>query len=209
MEFLDSLVIWIVETVGSLGYPGIVALMFLESSFFPFPSEVVMVPAGYLASKGEMNIVFVVLAGIGGSILGALFNYSLAVKLGRPLIIKYGRYVGVTDRVYTRTDDYFEEHGEISIFIGRLIPGIRQYISLPAGLSKMRLDRFVIYTALGAGIWVVILTVIGYLVGSNEELIRTYVKNSALYLMGFVALLAYIYVWHYKRKKLKNNEHAG
>lgn len=200
METLDSLVIWIVETVGGMGYPGIVALMFLESSFFPFPSEVVMVPAGYLASKGEMNIVLVVLAGVGGSILGALFNYYLAVRLGRPLILKYGRYVGVTDRVLDKAEDYFKEHGEISIFIGRLIPGLRQYISLPAGLCRMRLDRFVIYTALGAGIWVIILTVTGYLVGSNEELIRMYVRKSTMYLLGFAALLLYFYFWYHKKK---------
>jgi len=202
VEIIDSLVSWIVETIGAMGYPGIVALMFLESSFFPFPSEVVMVPAGYLASKGEMNILFVILAGIGGSVLGALFNYYLAMRVGRPLIIKYGRYVGITERVFGKVEDYFKEHGEISIFIGRLIVGIRQYISLPAGLSRMRLDRFVIYTALGAGIWVIILTVIGYLVGSNEELIRVYVRKSTLYLLGFAALLAYFYV-RYKRKKVK------
>ena len=200
METLDSLVIWIVETVGAMGYPGIVALMFLESSFFPFPSEVVMVPAGYLASKGEMNIVLVVLAGVGGSILGALFNYYLAVRLGRPLILKYGRYFGITERVFGKAEDYFKEHGEISIFIGRLIPGLRQYISLPAGLCRMRLDRFVIYTALGAGIWVIILTVTGYLVGSNEELIRMYVRKSTMYLLGFAALLLYFYFWHHKKK---------
>lgn len=201
MEILDSLISWIVEIVGSLGYLGIVALMFLESSFFPFPSEVVMVPAGYLASKGEMNIVVVVIAGVIGSVLGALFNYLLAVRLGRPLIVKYGRYVGVTDGVFRKADKYFEDHGEISIFIGRLIPGIRQYVSLPAGLSKMRLDRFILYTAVGAGIWVIILTVIGYMVGSNEELIRAYVKEGTLYLLGFATLLIYLYIHNHKKNK--------
>ncbi len=201
MEILDSLVSWIVETIGTLGYPGIVALMFLESSFFPFPSEVVMVPAGYLASKGEMNIFMVVAAGVVGSVLGALFNYLLAMRLGRPLIVRYGRYVGVTDGVFNKAENYFKDHGEISIFICRLIPGIRQYVSLPAGLSKMRLDRFIIYTAIGAGIWVIILTVIGYMVGSNEELIRAYVKKGTLYLLGFAALLVYVYMHNHKRKK--------
>ncbi len=203
METLDSIVSWIVETIGALGYPGIVVLMFLESSFFPFPSEVVMVPAGYLASKGEMNIFMVVLAGTGGSILGALFNYYLAMRLGRPLTIRYGRYVGISEKVLSRAEDYFKEHGEISIFIGRLIVGIRQYISLPAGLSRMRLDRFVIYTALGAGVWVIILTLIGYLVGSNEELVQMYVKKSALYLLVFAALLALFYVRYKKKVKTR------
>ncbi len=201
MEFLDSLVVWIIETVGSIGYPGIFALMFLESSFFPFPSEVVMVPAGYLASKGEMNIILVVLSGIGGSLGGALFNYYVACVLGRPLLLKYGRFVGINERTIKKAEDYFNDHGEISIFLGRLIVAVRQYISLPAGLCRMRLDRFVIYTSLGAGIWVIILTVIGYLVGSNEELISMYVKNSTIYLLGFVAILAYAYIRRHKRKK--------
>ena len=197
---LDSLVIWIVETVEAMGYPGIVLLMFLESSFFPFPSEVVMVPAGYLASRGEMNIFLVVAAGIGGSVLGAVFNYYLACKPGRPVLLKYGRYIRLNERTLKRAEDYSKEHGEISIFIGRLIPGLRQYISLPAGLCRMRLDRFVIYTSLGAGIWVTILTVIGYLLGSNEELVRAYVRKSTLYLLGFSVILAYAYIRRHKRK---------
>ena len=159
-----------------------------------------MVPAGYLASRGEMNIFLVVAAGIGGSVLGAVFNYYVACRLGRPVLLKYGRYVFVNDRTLKRAEDYFKEHGEISIFIGRLIPGLRQYISLPAGLCRMRLDRFVIYTSLGAGIWVIILAVIGYLLGSNEELVRAYVEKSTLYLLGFAAILAYAYIRRHKRK---------
>lgn len=197
---LDSLVIWIVETVGAMGYPGIVLLMFLESSFFPFPSEVVMVPAGYLASRGEMDIFLVVAAGIGGSVLGAVFNYYVACKLGRPVLLKYGGYIRLNEKTLKGAEDYSKEHGEISIFIGRLIPGLRQYISLPAGLCRMRLDRFVIYTSLGAGIWVTILTVIGYLLGSNEELVRAYVRKSTLYLLGFCAIMAYAYIRRHKRK---------
>ena len=200
MEILDSFVIWIVETVGAMGYPGIVALMFLESSFFPFPSEVVMVPAGYLASRGEMNIILVVASGIGGSVLGAVFNYYVACRLGRPVLLRYGKYVFVKNGTLKRAEDYFKEHGEISIFIGRLIPGLRQYISLPAGLCRMRLDRFVIYTSLGAGMWVIILTIIGYMLGSNEELVRAYVKKSTLYLLGFCAVLVYAYIRRHKRK---------
>jgi membrane protein DedA with SNARE-associated domain len=197
---LDSLVIWIVETVGAMGYPGIIALMFLESSFFPFPSEVVIVPAGYLASRGGMNIFLVVASGIGGSVLGALFNYYVAFRLGRPMLLKYGRYVWINDRTLKRAEDFFNEHGEISIFIGRLVIAVRQYISLPAGLCRMRLDRFMIYTSLGAGVWVIILAVIGYMLGSNEELVRAYVKKSTLYLLGFCAVLAYVYIRHHKRK---------
>jgi membrane protein DedA with SNARE-associated domain len=201
---LDSLVSFIVETVGAMGYPGVFALMFLESSFFPFPSEVVMVPAGYLASRGEMNIFLVVFAGTAGSLGGALFNYYVACMLGRPFLLKYGRYVGFGEGTLKKSENFFNEHGEISIFLGRLVIAVRQYISLPAGLCRMRLDRFVIYTSLGAGLWVIILTAIGYLVGSNEEMIRDYTKKSTLYLLSFAAILAYLYIWQHKRKKSQN-----
>lgn len=132
---MEAIVNWIVETIGRLGYAGIVCLMALESSFFPFPSEVVMTPAGYLAHQGEMNLVAVILLGIVGSLAGAYFNYSIAWYLGRPFIIRFGKYVGITEKKFSKVESYFEEHGEITTFIGRLIPGIRQIISFPAGLG--------------------------------------------------------------------------
>ncbi|MCK5825523.1 MAG: DedA family protein, partial [Desulfuromusa sp.] len=128
-----QIVIWIVDTVSLWGYPGIIVLMFLESSFFPFPSEVVIPPAGYLASQGEMSLSLVIAAGITGSLLGACFNYWLAVKWGRPLFERYGRYVLLTPAALEKSEKFFARHGHISTFVGRLLPGIRQYISLPAG----------------------------------------------------------------------------
>ncbi|MEK7843517.1 MAG: DedA family protein, partial [Pseudomonadota bacterium] len=148
---------WIVRTVGGLGYPGIFIMMFLESSFVPFPSEVVMIPAGYLAYKGEMNLVLAILAGTLGSLTGALFNYYLAVKLGRPFLLHYGKYVMFSEASLRKMEDFFARHGHISTFTGRLIPVVRQYISLPAGLARMNLAVFSFYTSLGAGIWVTIL----------------------------------------------------
>ncbi|MCO6433056.1 DedA family protein, partial [Nitrosomonas nitrosa] len=112
-------------------------MMALESSFVPFPSEVVMIPAGYLASKGEMNIFAAILSGITGSLAGALFNYYLAVRFGRPFLIQYGRYVMFSEITMQKMEDFFARHGHISTFTGRLIPVVRQYISLPAGLAKM------------------------------------------------------------------------
>ncbi|MCV6607207.1 MAG: DedA family protein, partial [Campylobacterales bacterium] len=156
---LGEIVKWIVETVGDLGYLGIIFMMFLESSFFPFPSEVVMVPAGYLSSKGEMNIFLVIIAGICGSLLGAYLNYFLALKLGRKTLHKFGHYVFIKEETLDKVEKFFADHGKISTFTGRLIPGIRQLISLPAGLAKMDLKIFTIYTGLGAGIWVTILTI--------------------------------------------------
>jgi len=198
---MHDLIEWILQTIGSLGYPGIFILMFLESSFFPFPSEVVMVPAGYLAYKGEMNLGIVIACGIVGSLAGALFNYYLAVKLGRPLLIRYGQYVMFSETSMQKIEDFFFRHGHISTFTGRLIPGVRQYISLPAGLARMNLGLFSFYTSLGAGIWVIILTMLGYFIGDNETLVKTYLQEIMLYLLllCFVGVSIYWYFNHRKK----------
>jgi len=172
-----QIISWIVETVSLWGYPGIIVLMFLESSFFPFPSEVVITPAGYLASQGEMSLSLVIVCGIAGSILGACFNYWLAVSWGRPFFERYGRYLLISHASLEKSEQFFARHGHISTFVGRLLPGIRQYISLPAGLARMNLAVFIIFTALGAGIWVTILALLGYLIGNNQELIGHYLHQ--------------------------------
>lgn len=155
----------------NFGYLGIFILMALESTFFPFPSEIVMIPAGYFVATGEMNFTMAVAAGIGGSIAGALFNYYLGLKVGRTLLVKYGKYFKITEEKIQKADRYFEKYGALSTFIGRLIPVVRQYISLPAGISRMNLFTFSLFTGLGAGIWVIFLTLIGVLCGQNAELI--------------------------------------
>jgi membrane protein DedA with SNARE-associated domain len=174
---LGEVVKWIVETVGDLGYIGIIFMMFLESSFFPFPSEVVMIPAGYLASKGEMSVILIIITGVIGSILGALLNYYLALKIGRKTLLKFGHYFFISKESIEKVEDFFLAHGKISTFTGRLIPGIRQLISLPAGIAKMDLKIFILYTSLGAGIWAIILTLLGYFIGENEMLLKEYLHT--------------------------------
>ena len=191
----------IVSYIGDMGYWGIFLLMFLESTFFPFPSEIIMIPAGYLAYKGEMNIYIVILVGILGSLGGALLNYYLAKSLGRKLILKYGKYFFIKEETLDKLDTFFSKHGEISTFTGRLIPGIRQLISLPAGLARMNLATFSFYTSLGAGIWVVVLVAVGYLVGSNEALISEYLKSATLIALVSVLFISIFYVVRYKRRK--------
>lgn len=191
---MGDMISWIVETVAALGYAGIFIMMFLESSFFPFPSEVVMIPAGYLASKGEMNLYGAILSGIAGSLSGALFNYYLALKLGREFILKYGKYVLFREESLQKMDDFFAKHGHISTFSGRLIPAVRQYISLPAGLARMDIVAFSVYTALGAGIWVIILAVLGYVIGGNQALLEEYLHTIVIALVISVLLLITIYV---------------
>ncbi|WP_419770629.1 MAG: DedA family protein [Candidatus Marinarcus sp.] len=198
---LHEVVDFIVKTVSDLGYMGIFIMMFLESSFFPFPSEVVMIPAGYLAYKGEMNLLMAVFSGIAGSLAGALFNYYLALKFGRKFIAKYGKYVLIKEETMQKMEEFFAKHGHISTFSGRLIPAVRQYISLPAGLAKMDLLKFSLYTSLGAGIWVLILAFLGYFIGHNEVLIHEYLR---VIIIGILVLLG-IFILFYIRIKMKKS----
>jgi membrane protein DedA with SNARE-associated domain len=191
----------IVQYIGDMGYLGIFLLMFLESTFFPFPSEIIMVPAGYLAYKGEMNLYIIVIVGILGSVGGALLNYYIAMFFGRKFILKYGKYFFIKEQTLEKLDKFFESHGEISTFTGRLIPGIRQLISLPAGLSKMNLFKFSLFTAIGAGIWVIVLVAIGYIVGSNEELISEYLKSATLIALISIVFITLFYIVRNSRKK--------
>jgi len=194
---MQEIVNWLVESIGSFGYIGIFLLMFLESSFFPFPSEVVMIPAGYLAYKGEMNLGLVLFFGVSGSLAGAWFNYLLAHKFGRKFLLKI-----MNEEKVQKLDKFFENHGHISTFTGRLIPGIRQYISFPAGLAKMDKIKFSIYTTLGAGIWVTILTLLGYFIGENQDLIHKYLKEITIVVVIAMILIIGIYV-KIKKKGLR------
>lgn len=191
---MGEIVNFLVETIGGLGYVGIFLLMFLESSFFPFPSEVVMIPAGYLASKGEMNIYLAILCGVLGSLAGALFNYYLAITLGRKAILKFGRYLFMDETKLRKVENYFKDHGHISTFSGRLIPGIRQYISLPAGLGRMNIFVFSLYTTLGAAIWATILVFLGYFLGEREALIKKYLHIITAITIISIIILVGVYM---------------
>lgn len=198
-NIFGALVAWLVKTIGSMGYWGIVCLMFLESSFFPFPSEVVMPPAGYLAQQGKMSLPLALFFGVAGSLLGALFNYWLSLRFGRPFFLKYGKKFGVTEDVLDKADVFFAKHGHISTFVGRLIPVIRQYISLPAGIARMDLTRFCVYTSLGAGIWVAVLTFLGYWLGANEALIHRYLSEISAALTALGCVIVAVYVWRQRK----------
>ena len=198
---LSSFFHWLADTILRLGYPGILVLMAIESSVLPLPSELVMPPAGYLAAKGQMNGVLAVAAGTLGSVIGALVNYALALFVGEPLLRKYGRYVLVSARSLDRTEAFFRRHGEISTLIGRLLPVVRHLISIPAGVSRMSLGRFIFFTALGAGLWCAILTYLGWIIGRHgeqvEAVIGTYVHHTLLtyILPGVVILLGAYVLW--------------
>jgi membrane protein DedA with SNARE-associated domain len=196
---------WLADTVLALGYPGIVILMAIESSVLPLPSELVMPPAGYLAAQGKMSALAAVLCGTVGSVLGALVNYALAVFVGEPVLRRYGKYVLLSERSLDRSEQFFRRHGEISTFVARLLPVIRHLISIPAGMSRMNLARFVAFTAAGAGIWCAILTYLGWLIGRHGEAvdraIGPYVHQVFTHyiLPGVVVLLAVYVLWRRQR----------
>lgn len=200
---MENIISWIVETVGAWGYPGIIVMMTLESSFFPFPSEVAMIPAGYLSHRGDMNAFLAIASGIFGSWLGALVNYYLAVCLGRPFLHKYGKYFLLNEKNLNKVEEFWRRHGEIGTFTGRLIPVVRQYISFPAGLSRMNMGRFLFYTTMGAGLWVCVLVYIGYVAGQNEELIKRYSREATIGALVSCVILIGVYSWYQRRKATK------
>jgi membrane protein DedA with SNARE-associated domain len=191
---MQEIINFIVNLVGDMGYIGIFLMMFLESTFFPFPSEVAMIPAGYLASKGEMNIYLAILAGVLGSLAGAIFNYLLAREYGRGAVLKFGKYFFFNEEKLKRMEEFFYKHGSFSTFTSRLIPAVRQFISLPAGLAKMPFIPFIIYTTAGAFLWVTILAILGYLIGENQELIKTYLHQITLITLALIGISSLIYI---------------
>jgi membrane protein DedA with SNARE-associated domain len=198
---LHDIALTIVGWVEQLGYFGIFIMMFLESTFFPFPSEVAMIPAGYLAAKGEMSLMVAIVVGTLGSLTGALFNYYLAKKYGRKGVLKFGKYFFFTEEKLEKMEAFFINHGSFSTFVARLIPGVRQLVSLPAGLSKMPLDKFALHTTLGAGLWVTVLALLGYFLGGNEALIKEYLHQIVLVTLAIIAIASGIYIFMHKRIK--------
>lgn len=195
----------------NMHYGSITALMTIESSFIPFPSEVVIPPAAYVASKpgSHLNIFLVVLFGTLGALIGAYINYFLALWLGRPIIhkladSKFGKLMLLSSEKVQKAEDYFNKHGKVSTFIGRLIPGIRQLISLPAGLARMNLFSFTLYTALGAGIWNAILALLGYLAHGQADLINEYSHELSIIILALLVLAIIYFVAKYFLKKKKN-----
>lgn len=203
---LERFIDWLLKTLLDLGYPGIVALMAMESSILPVPSELVMPPAGYWAAKGQMSFALALLCGVVGSVIGALANYYGAQLIGRPLIQRYGKYVLLSEKNLLRSERFFAEHGEISTLIGRLFPVIRHLISIPAGLHRMPLGKFILYTAVGAAVWCAILTWIGYFLGQHEGALRSeeihrYVTRALLVMIPVSVILVLVYVLRRRRRQ--------
>ena len=205
MLMIHELAQTLVDLIFEWGYLGIFLLMTIESSFIPFPSEIVLIHAGYLASQEKMSLGMVMLSGVGGSLLGAYINYFLALFVGRRFLQRYGKYFFIKENALVKMDTFFAQHGHISTFIGRLIPGIRQLISIPAGLARMNLVVFSIFTALGAGIWALVLVLLGYYIGENEALIKEYLQQITLTLLAVLLFIASWYTYYQKNKQRKKD----
>ena len=204
----------------NMNYLSITLLMTVESSFIPFPSEIVIPPAAYVAGKEDstlhatdsypINVLLIVLFGTIGAMLGAIINYLLAMWLGRPIIYafadsKVGHLCLLSSEKVKKAEDYFNDHGKVSTFVGRLIPGIRQLISIPAGLSKMNFGQFLLYTFLGAGIWNIVLALLGYIAHGQMDLIHAYSHELSIAIMALLALIVVYFIVKtiIKRKKTK------
>jgi membrane protein DedA with SNARE-associated domain len=205
MELFRTLLDWYMS---NLNYFTIALLMLIESTFLPLPSEVVIPFASYKAAQGDLSVFGVVLFGTMGALTGSLINYTLAYYLGRPIVYKFaeskiGRLFLLSKEKVEHAENYFIRNGKSSTFIGRLVPGVRHLISIPAGLSKMNLRTFMFYTFVGAGIWNIILSIIGYYIYDVSDRILPYLDN-ILYVLGAV-FVVYLIIKGIKRKR-KNNE---
>lgn len=203
MTFVETITAWY---SAHMGYGSVCALMAVESSFIPFPSEVVIPPAAYVAADPTsalavsdaywVNLLLIILAGTVGAVIGACINYALAMWLGRPIVYTFadsrlGRICMLSSSKLQQAEDYFNEHGKVSTFVGRFIPAIRQLISIPAGLSRMHFGWFLLYTTLGAMIWNSVLALVGYLAQGQAEVINEYsheLSVAILVLFGIAAI---------------------
>lgn len=198
----------------NLNYWTITLLMTIESSFIPFPSEIVVPPAAYNAAAGELNIYLVVLFATLGACLGALINYGLALWIGRPLVYKFadsrlGHLILLSGEKIEHAEKYFRDHGIVSTLVGRLIPAVRQLISIPAGLAKMKLHVFLLFTAIGAGLWNSVLAALGYFlhrVVPKEELIPTVEKYSHEIGLGIVIVVVLVIAYFVLRAIIKKRK---
>ena len=174
LEILNNLTDFIISTISGSGYIGIFLLMIAESALIPIPSEVIMPFSGYLVSSGKFNVVYVIIAGSIGNLVGSLVAYYIGFRLGREFILRYGKYVLLRKSHLELTESYFKKYGNRSTFISRMLPAVRTYISLPAGVAKMNIRSFIIYTLIGSIIWNSALTYIGIQLGQEWKNILHY-----------------------------------
>ena len=200
-KIIAVLATWIMGVISSLGYGGIVLLMGIESACIPLPSEIIMPFAGFLVFKGEMTLWGVAMAGAVGCVVGSIPAYYLGMYGGRPLVEKYGKWVLISHKDLNWADKAFEKHGEVIIFIGRLLPAVRTFIAFPAGVARMNMTKFVVYTFVGSLIWCYLLALAGFKMGENWESLKVYFHEFHY----VIAAAGAVFVVWYLRRHFKNN----
>lgn len=198
-KIIGLLAAFVIATISHLGYAGIVLLMAIESACIPLPSEIILPFSGYLVFRGEMNLWLVALAGAFGCVLGSLVAYYVGRFGGRQLVERYGRYVLISQRDLALADHWFARHGDITIFVGRLLPVVRTFIALPAGIAGMEIKRFVLYTFAGSFLWSLGLAEIGVKLGENWDTLGPYFHRFDVVIVAVLALGAGLYVYRHLR----------
>ena len=195
---------WVISIMQTMGYPGIGLLMFLENIFPPIPSELIMPAAGFAATSGGVTLWGAILAGIIGSVLGQLPLYYLGRLVGRRRLKRWadqhGRWLMVSAANIDQADAMFNRHGKSAVFFCRVVPGLRSLISIPAGIAKMNLATFLIWTTLGTTIWTSALTTLGYVLGQNYERVSEYMGPASTIILGLLVAAAIVWVLHQRRK---------
>src|ERR687887_1218082 len=200
IEILKPLVEFITSVISIMGYPGIFFLMVLESALIPIPSEIIMPFSGFLVSIGKLGLIGVILAGSFGNLVGSILTYYLGIKVGRKFVLKYGKYIFFKKEHLNFTEKLFKRYGDRISFVGRLLPGIRTYVSLPAGIGKTNFTKFVTYTFAGSLVWNSMLMYVGMSLGSRWQNIDKY--SAYLDLAALLAIAVFIiwFVYNTKRK---------
>jgi membrane protein DedA with SNARE-associated domain len=203
MEFFQSLADWYMN---NMNYVTIFLLMALESTFVPLPSEIVIPPAAWKAASGDLNIFLVILFATAGALVGASFNYFMSLWLGRPIVYafaesKVGKLFFLSKEKVMNAEAYFDNHGKSSTFIGRLVPGIRHLISIPAGLAKMNFKQFILFTFIGSALWHSILAALSYFLYSQKELFNQYMKEiSYVLLFAGICFVVFLVIRSIRKK---------
>lgn len=193
-KIITVVAVWIMTVISTMGYGGVVLLMAIESACIPLPSEIIMPFAGYLVYKGEMVLWAVALAGAIGCVLGSIPAYYVGLYGGRPLADKYGKYVLISKRDLDMADRWFAQHGEIIIFIARLLPAVRTFIAFPAGVARMNLTKFTVYTFIGSFIWCWLLALAGMKFGEHWVDLKVYFHqfHYVIVVAGLMGLAWYV-----------------
>jgi membrane protein DedA with SNARE-associated domain len=200
MGLVDLTVQWVLDVIQSMGYVGIVFLMFLDGISFPIPSEIIMAFAGWLAYDGEFDLILVILTGTLGSVLGAAAAYGIGYTGGREVVRRFGRYVLMGDDTLEKAEAWFKRYGDWAIFLTRFVPLVRTLISFPAGIAKYDFTRFILYTFLGSLIWNAILAYLGYVLGPQWEDIIAFFDKFELVAIVALALFVTWWIWHRLRE---------